>query len=186
MTAKRDFLWGLSLKSVPGDTIDIVPIGVSEASRIANPVAIESCSSESLSRVASGRKPSDAHLVIASGCSTIGHSSQREQITDTRADAEREFWQAWLSHRIFGEPSAESRLLLLSDEEPAAATPPNQQSSVAYHLLGDQGEPVARNVGSGTRVRVCCTAASFKSASRQVSVWRVVDSRSVALFELPA
>ena len=43
------------------------------------------------------------------------------------------------------------RLLLLSDEEPDAATPPNQQSSVAYHLLGDQGEPVARNVGSGIR-----------------------------------
>ena len=132
-------------------TIYINPAGVSEESRIANPVAIASCRSESLSRVASGRKPSDAHLVMASGCSTIGHSSQREQITDTRADAEREFWQAWLSHRIFGKPSAESRLLLLSDEEPDAATPPNQQSSVAYHLLGDQGEPVARNVGSGIR-----------------------------------
>ena len=151
MTAKRDSLWGLSLKSVPGDTIDIIPIGVSEASRIANPVAIESCRSESLSRVASGRKPSDAHLVQASDCSTIGNSSQREHVTDTRADAQREFWQAWLSHRIFGKPSAESRLLLLSDEEPDAATPPNQKSSVAYHLLGDQGEPVARNVGSGIR-----------------------------------
>ena len=101
--------------------------------------------------VASDREPSDAHLVQASDCSTIGNSSQREHVTDTRADAQREFWQAWLSHRIFGKPSAESRLLLLSDEEPDAATPPNQQSSVAYHLLGDQGEPVARNVGSGIR-----------------------------------
>ena len=44
------FLWGMSRKIVLNSTIYINPTGVSEASRIANPVAIASCRSESLSR----------------------------------------------------------------------------------------------------------------------------------------
>lgn len=47
---KGIFLWALSRKIVLNSTIYINPTGVSEASRIANPVAIASCRSESLSR----------------------------------------------------------------------------------------------------------------------------------------